>query len=425
MKNSFVESPIIYNLFPKLAGSFKNWEPHLKRARRMGFNWIFTNPLHLSGFSGSMYSIKDYYRLDPQYLDPDSRYKDFTQLKQLINKVHRLGLRFMVDLVINHTAIDSVLVEQHPDWYKRDEQGKIVNPSAKDGDRIVVWGDLAEIDNLHSPDRQNLWDYWQELVKALLDLGVDGFRCDAAYQVPIPLWEQLIGFAKSYRPEVRFFAESLGCPFEDVIALANAGFDFVFNSSKWWNFEDRWALEQYHQNCLEGAPSVSFAESHDTARLAAEVENDFARVKQRYFFSALFTSGVMMPIGFEFGFNRQLHVVETRPDWWEEPRTDLSGFIKNVNAIKQKYPVFAQDNPLEVLDTGNPSVLGLKKNELGGRQEGILLLNKNWRAAEVCRPENLAGFELVYTAEGPGQKNAPAQQLELGPAGFAALVRNL
>jgi hypothetical protein len=133
--------------------------------------------------------------------------------------------------------------------------------------------------------------------------GVDGFRCDAAYKVPGELWRTLIGTVKHHRPGVTFFAESLGCPIEDTVRLAQSGFDFIFNSSKWWDFTAPWCLEQYRQTAPL-VPSVSFPESHDTGRLAVELNGDQAAVKMRYAFSALFSAGVMMPIGFEYGFRR-------------------------------------------------------------------------------------------------------------------------
>ena len=60
---------IIYNLFPTLAGSVRDWKPHLTRAASMGFNWIFINPIQFPGRSGSLYSIKDYFRLNPLLVD--------------------------------------------------------------------------------------------------------------------------------------------------------------------------------------------------------------------------------------------------------------------------------------------------------------------------------------------------------------------
>ncbi len=382
--------PIIYNLFPRLVGPFKQWLPHLKRAAEMHFNWIFINPIQMSGFSGSMYSIKDYYQIDPRYLAKRSKFSPEEQFRLVINRAHKLRLRVMLDLVINHTAIDSVLVEQHPEWYKRDENGRIVNPKAMDGDRVVaVWGDLAEIDNLNSPDRENLWAYWEKLVAYFLELGIDGFRCDAAYQVPTELWERLIQSAKNKNPEVKFFAESLGCPFSEVLKLAQAGFDFIFNSSKYWNFRDPWALEQYEQNRLQGAPSISFPESHDTERLAAELQGNWAAVKMRYAFAATFSTGVMMPIGFEFGFRKKLHVVETTPEDWEEPTVDLRDFIARCNQLKLNFPVFGEESQTEKIDSGNPQVLCLKKTSHNGRLTGLILLNQDLHHHQPVLFENL------------------------------------
>jgi len=54
------EKMIIYNLFPLLAGKFTEWDSHLLRASEMGFNWVFVNPVNYPGFSGSLYSVKDY-----------------------------------------------------------------------------------------------------------------------------------------------------------------------------------------------------------------------------------------------------------------------------------------------------------------------------------------------------------------------------
>ncbi len=71
-------------------------------------------------------------------------------------------------------------------------------------------------------------------------------------------------------PDLRFFAETLGCTADQVVALADAGFDYIFNSAKWWDFRAPWLLDQYERFRLI-APSIAFPESHDTERLAAEV----------------------------------------------------------------------------------------------------------------------------------------------------------
>ena len=99
----------IYNLFPTLAGTVRQWQEHLPRIAAMGFNAVYVNPFHYPGFSGSLYAVKDYYRLNPRFrgdepADDDVLLGDFTE------EARAQGLRVIMDLVINHTSKDSELV---------------------------------------------------------------------------------------------------------------------------------------------------------------------------------------------------------------------------------------------------------------------------------------------------------------------------
>jgi starch synthase (maltosyl-transferring) len=380
--------PRVYNLFPLLAGPLPGWKYHLARARQMEFNWVFVNPIQLSGSSGSLYSIKDYYAIDPRFVDPAAGTAE-SQLRQMIADARELGLRVMIDLVINHTAIDSPLLTAHPSWYRRGSDGKPVNPGAEDGGHMVTWADLAEIDN--EADCDGLWRYWIDLAEYYAALGVEGFRCDAAYKVPGALWRTLIETVKRRRPEMMFFAESLGCPIEDTIRLAQVGFDFIFNSSKWWDFSAPWCLEQYGQTAPL-VPSVSFAESHDTERLAAELNEDQAAVKMRYAFSALFSAGVMMPIGFEYGFRRRLHVVSTRTEDWETPAWDICDFIATVNRLKNSRQVFNEDHAPQPVGTGNRHLFAFVKWSRDRTERALVIINKDRVNAQSFTLERAAKF---------------------------------
>ena len=72
------------------------------------------------------------------------------------------------------------------------------------------------------------------------------------------------------------------------------------------------------------APSIAFPESHDTERLAEENGGDERVSRLRYLFAAAFSSGLMLTMGYEYGFRRKLNVVTTRPEDWETPGFDLS-----------------------------------------------------------------------------------------------------
>lgn len=360
--------PRIYNLFPLLAGSIEDWKSHLPRIAAMGFDWVFVNPFHLPGFSGSLYAVKDYYLLNPR-LQGTAKVSGDELLGDFVAAAEGQGLGVMMDLVINHTAKDSILVERNPHWFARDGRGEVKSPSAIDpGDpgKVTVWGDLAEIDYAERPEREEIVAEWRRLVSHYADLGFRGFRCDAAYQVPAEIWSELIATARQLRKDAVFAAETLGCRLDQIEALAPAGFDWIFNSAKWWDFRADWLLDQYEQ-FRSIAPSIAFPESHDTDRLAAELaargivdpQEIEAVYRRQYLFTATFSTGVMMPMGFEYGFRKRLHVVETQPSDWEDPLFDLSTFIADVNAMKAEQPILNEEGPQRRLVDGNDSVVSL------------------------------------------------------------------
>jgi starch synthase (maltosyl-transferring) len=404
---------IIYNLFPLLAGNVRDWQPHLTRAADMGFDWVFINPIQYPGYSGSLYSIKDYFRFNPLFVDGASQKESVAEFKRMTAQTDSLGLKLMVDLVVSHCAFDSDLVTDRPNWFRR-ERGKIVHPSCQEGKKIVVWKDLAQFDHKKSKDPEGLYKYLFKVVEFLVDLGIKGFRCDAAYQVPEKFWQRLINETKDKNPDVVFLAETLGCSPTQTARTAKAGFEYIFNSSKWWDFSSPWLLEQYNLT-RDKARSVSFPESHDTPRLAEEFHGNVDALKRNYFFSALFSAGVMIPTGFEFGFRKRLHVVNTRPADWETTNIDLTAFIKNVNRAKVQNPIFQEDAPTEILPTDNPQILFLWKGSLHAKQEALIILNKDAHNKQHFFTSNL--YQYVQTP-GPLTDVSPEYPLDYLPTPF-------
>ena len=258
----------------------------------------------------------------------DARESDDALLRGFTEAARGHGLRPIMDLVVNHTSKDSELVAKRPEWFAREPDGEVRSPFAidpADPEHKTVWGDLAEIDYA-PPQRAAIVGYFERLVQHYIGLGFGGFRCDAAYKVPAEVWRRLIAAAKAVSPDIVFCAETLGAPLDDVLALADAGFDYLFNSVKWWDFESPWLLDQYEQ-FRQIAPSIGFPESHDTERLATELlaagfpEGEIeARYRQAYAFAAAFSTGVMMPMGYEYGWARRLHVVANGEAETPEPQ---------------------------------------------------------------------------------------------------------
>ena len=410
---------ILYNLFPLLAGPFTQWEPHLARAKALGFDWVFINPIQQPGASRSLYSIADYFRFNPALVDAASSTSPEAQVRQMLALAHAVGLKVMIDLVINHSAIDSPLTREHPEWFVRERDGRVANAFCMHEQKKVVWQDLAQFDHRHTRDPEGLYRYCLKVVEYLITLGFDGFRCDAAYQLPSRFWHRLMSEIRAQHPATCFVAETLGCTPDQTKETARAGFDFVFNSSKYWNFQDWWLITQYNL-IRETVRSISFAESHDTPRLCAEFNGNLAGVKQRYLFSALFSAGVMMPIGFEYGFRKPLNVVSTTPADWENTGIDLCAYVAKVNAIKQSHPVFQEESPTNILPCQNPNILLMWKASAKHRDEALLILNKDpWQHQEFATDH----FRHFIQAGAPLRDVSPEYPLDFIPEPFHYALR--
>jgi starch synthase (maltosyl-transferring) len=374
-----VSAPLIYNLFPRDFTAFDEWNTVLPHVKEMRFSSVFLNPFHETGFSGSLYAVRDYFRLNPLFLRTGQDGADFKPLEKFIAGCEAAGLELIMDLVINHTAKDSPLVKQHPVWYKHDPSGAVSSPFAIDpGDpgKVTVWGDLASIDNEQSADRENLWKFWDGVVSFYQKLGFRGFRCDAAYQVPSSLWKWLIARAKNRCDGTVFYAETLGCRLDQVEALAGSGFDYLFNSVKWWNYDQSWALDQHAAN-KRIAPSIGFAESHDTERLAGVHPGSEQVQKSRYAFAALFSAGLLMPAGFEFGAVTHMDVVRGTPRDRDKPKWDMTRWVRAMNQLKLSVPVLAEEGSWRPLCGWDRSFLFLEKSSDRGGRPVCVCINKN------------------------------------------------
>jgi len=345
-----VKALYIYNLFPKLYKNVNEWIKNLSHIKNMGFNAVYINPFHYPGFSGSIYAPKDYYEYNPNFFTNKKNPEE--ELRSFIEACKRKKILPIMDLVVNHTSIDSPLIKEHKNWYVLEKDGEVKRPGAWENGKFVTWGDLATFDLDNSPDRDNLWKYLLNMCFHYLKLGFRGFRCDAAYQVSHEFWQYLISNIKKEFSDVVFLAETLSCTPVQIQSLSNCGFDYIFNSSKWWNFNDSWCLEQYNMTRTI-APSISFPETHDTARLMEEVKENEIVFKQRLYFEAIFSKGFMITSGFEYGFKKKLNTVTTTPADWENTGKDYSKIIRKILDIKSKLLPLHEESPIYIVDQPN------------------------------------------------------------------------
>ncbi len=176
----WVKDACMYSVYLRSAskeGTFAGLEKRIPELKDMGVTVVWLLPIHPVGVKhrkgrlGSPYAVRDYYGINPEF----GTMKDF---KKLLATVHKNGMKLIIDLVANHTAWDSKLITEHPEWFTKDENGNIIAPNAD-------WTDVADLDYSRSALRRYMIDMMKWWVK---DVGIDGFRCDVAELVPTEFW---------------------------------------------------------------------------------------------------------------------------------------------------------------------------------------------------------------------------------------------
>ena len=217
------------------------------------------------GRFGSPYAALDLTAVDPALIEFDKRATGVDQFYELTIAAHSLGARVFIDIVINHTGWGSTLQESHPEYFLRKPDGEFTSPGAWG----TVWEDLVELEQ-HDVA---LWDIIAESLLVWCRRGVDGFRCDAGYKIPMPAWQYIIARVQDEFPETIFLLEGLGGSWEATEALlAEGGMQWAY-SELFQNYSGRdvaWYLDYANRQSEHAGSYVHYSETHDNARLAAK-----------------------------------------------------------------------------------------------------------------------------------------------------------
>ncbi len=209
LRNMFIYQ--IYTRNHTQSGTFQELISDLDRIKSLGVDMIYLLPIHPVGLKnrkgelGSNYSIKDYRAINPELGTLD----DF---KQLILSTHNKGMKIMIDIVFNHTSHDSVLLQEHPEWF--------FYRNGKNANRVGDWWDIIDLDFKSSKD---LWEYLIETLEIYAKMGVDGFRCDVAPLIPLDFWLEARKRIAKINPDFIWLSESVHKSF--IKYIRNMGFD--------------------------------------------------------------------------------------------------------------------------------------------------------------------------------------------------------
>jgi starch synthase (maltosyl-transferring) len=172
-----------------------------------------------------------------------------------------------------------------------------------DLDLTVLRDDLHVTDGQHfhdQSDEDGAVEWWSQQITALQDMGIRGFRCLEIGSVPARIWKRLLASAKHRNSESLFLAWTPGISLDQMPALADAGFDFSFSSSCWWDFKAGW-LNDDAQRMMLVAPSIALVTPPN-----ALWPSDSAQRLRALELAAFYGAGWLMPAGFEACTDRDL-----------------------------------------------------------------------------------------------------------------------
>ena len=172
------EDVMMYQVNPRVFApekSFNAVAQHLDSIKALGTNVVWFMPIYPVGqikTVNSPYCISDYKGVNPEF-------GTLEEFKNVVSLCHEKGMSVIVDWVANHTSWDNKWIESNPEWYTH-EDGQIVPP-------IKDWADVADL-NFDNPEMRlamiDAMKFW------VTEVGIDGFRCDAADFVPFDFWKQ-------------------------------------------------------------------------------------------------------------------------------------------------------------------------------------------------------------------------------------------
>src|SRR6187399_796998 len=361
----WLRDAVIYEVFPRAfspQGNFKGVTAQLDRLKALGVTVLWLMPIHptgklrAKGTLGSPYAVRDYDAINPDYGTPND-------LKQLVDSAHRRGMKVFIDIVINHTSWDSVLLEKHPDWYTHDSSGKIVPPNPD-------WVDVADLDWSRPALRQYMTGM---LVRWLRDYGLDGFRCDYASGVPTDFWESVRPELDRVRPGLAFLAEA------DDPALLNKAFDIDYA----WDFHHamsealvgtepasnvRQVWQRAEARYPRGALRLRFSDNHDQLRTTGQAGLPAALAASALMFTL---DGVpLLYNGMEIGDTTESAapaLFERTPIQWEmaQRRPKVEGFYKSLAALRRAHPALTRGSVRWLRNSDEARVLSYERGASG------------------------------------------------------------
>ena len=257
-----------------LGGDIEGIIQNLDHITRLGANALYLTPI-FNAQSNHRYDTTDYFTIDPTL-------GDMADFDRLVEAAHARGIRLVLDAVLNHCGTGH--------WAFQDAVAK------QDASDYVNWFFIEDFPVTEAP-RPNYrtcsgyagmpkWNTYNPAVRRhhfdvarfWIDRGIDGWRLDVPFFIPMPFWRRFREVVKGIDPDLYIVAEEWQDPMKwlhgdtadgtmnytlrDLILrfTANAEINAYFFADKVNRFHAR--LPEEHRRAM-----LNLLGSHDTQRV--------------------------------------------------------------------------------------------------------------------------------------------------------------
>ena len=386
----------IYELNTRQAtpeGTFRAAEELLPALRQNGIDIIWVMPcqpigkITRKGTLGSYYSIIDYCAINPEF----GTRADF---EHFLAKAHKMGFKVILDWVANHTAPDSEWTK-NDGWHYRDSLGNLMVQ--------YDWTDISKL-NYDNQDMRN------EMLKAMhwwMDsIGIDGFRCDVAGEVPTDFWNWAMADLRQTHPDMFTLAED-----EDKAQeLTETAFDMYYG----------WSLHHAMNKVAQGEMGVedlwaNFAKADSTIRpeairmnfISNHDENSWNGTEQERMGAAvpLFQAFCYVVPGMPMIYTGQLSGNHHRLAFFEKDMIDIdeesseAALYKQLNDLRERNKALFSPEagaPMLRLKTDNDKIFACVRHKEGRWHNNTVIAVMNMSGEEQTVQVDLVGYEGRY-----------------------------
>jgi len=390
--------------------------------KELGINVIQFGPVFESVSHG--YDTIDFMKIDHRLGTNDL-------FKEIVNELHNLGIKVLLDGVFNHVSreFDSfkdIQIYKEKSWRKHWHYIDFSrNNPYNDGFDYKNWEGHYELVKLNLNERDvreyiyNVARYW------LKDIGIDGWRLDVAYQISSYFWSEFRKVCKEAKADCFLIGEMIHGPYNKWIGpdLLDAGTGYQVYKSIWSAFnsnnmhELKAVLERsFHQEwgLFKDIVLMNFLGNHDTTRIRSILKDE------RFIypvFTFLFTANGIPKIyyGDEIGMrgvkgehnddDLRKSMPKTK-DFWPDNGISIFNHVKNLIQIRKNNhgliygditPIYADPNYLAYIRrSSKQTLLVVISNKFESEYKSIPLWNQNLNGCKFIELLEQGGPKEYY-----------------------------